>query len=74
MDSSILYSEKWVRGTRFIPEEEYNLRVRKDMKNSGIKGRGIMIGNCVLPVQSETEHVFIIGKPGSENRSLFIPF
>ncbi len=64
MDNDILYREKWVRGTRFIPEEEYNLRVCRDMKSAGITGPAIMIGNCILPVKAEPEHVFIIGKPG----------
>lgn len=52
------------RGTRFISEDDYNERVGKDMKISGLKERALMIGNCMLPVSAETEHVFIIGKPG----------
>ena len=64
MDNGLLYREQWVRGTRFISEDDYNERVGKDMKISGLKERALMIGNCMLPVSAETEHVFIIGKPG----------
>ncbi len=64
MKDGTLYREHWVRGSRFIDENEYNRRVREDMKSSPARGKPVMIGGCLLPVQSEPEHIFIIGKPG----------
>ena len=57
-------NEIWLRGSRIINDEDYNRLVIEDMRKANILGSQIKIGKTLLSSFAESEHVFIIGKPG----------
>ena len=59
-----IHREEWLRGSRFINEEEYNNRVLEDLHKNDIQKGFMNVGGCILSTLAEPEHVYIEGKPG----------
>lgn len=51
--------DKYIRGSKLISENELNIKIEGDKKDTFLK-----IGNVNIPAESETEHFIVIGRTG----------